>query len=225
MNILVCGDSHTDVFKYNKTDKDFNFHICSVGGATAQGAVNPNSKTDSLRIFTGQIRNTKIKYDKILIMLGEVDCGFVIWVRSKRYNISVDEQLDNSIQNLFTFIKNIIETTNYQSSDIIVCGSILPTIKDSTDKKYLNGARSEVDVSQKIRTEKTLEYNDKLKKLSNELGYHYIEITKYIIGDDGLVNPEFRNKDPYNHHLDDAKAYHVWLNEIKQIISNEHKQK
>lgn len=220
MNILVCGDSHTDVFKYNKADKEFKFDICSVGGATAQGAVNPNSKTDSLRIFTNKIQNTKIKYNKILIMLGEVDCGFVIWVRSKRYNISVDEQLNNSIQNLFAFIRNIIETTHYQSNDIIVCGSILPTIKDSTDKKYLNGARSEVNVSQQLRTEKTLEYNNRLKEISNELGYHYVEITKHIIGNDGLVNQDFRNKDPYNHHLDDAKAYHVWLNEIKQIRLN-----
>lgn len=39
-------------------------------------------------------------------MLGEVDCGFVIWVRSKKYNISIDNQINESITNLFNFIKN-----------------------------------------------------------------------------------------------------------------------
>ena len=70
-------------------------------------------------------------------MLGEVDCGFVIWVKSKRYNISIDDQINVSVNNLFTFVDNIIATTNYTNKDIIICGSILPTIKDNTDKKFL----------------------------------------------------------------------------------------
>lgn len=82
-------------------------------------------------------------------MLGEVDCGFVIWVRSKRYNISIDDQINNSVNNLFTFVDNIIATEKYTNKDIIICGSILPTIKDNTDKKFLNGVRSEVDVFEK----------------------------------------------------------------------------
>jgi hypothetical protein len=89
MKFLCCGDSHTKVFEYcNQKTRRFLFDICIVEGATAQGAVNPNSKTDALKIFTNKIANTKS--DKLLIMLGEVDCGFVIWVRSKRYNISVN---------------------------------------------------------------------------------------------------------------------------------------
>ena len=39
-------------------------------------------------------------------MLGKVDCGFVIWVRSKKYNISIDNQINESVTNLFNFIKN-----------------------------------------------------------------------------------------------------------------------
>jgi hypothetical protein len=57
------------------------FDVCIVGGATAQGAVNPNSKTDALAIFQKKIKYTNA--DNILIMLGEVDCGYLIWVRSK----------------------------------------------------------------------------------------------------------------------------------------------
>ena len=52
MKILCCGDSHTRVFDYcNSRQNEFVFDVCVVSGATAQGAVNPNSKTDALNIF------------------------------------------------------------------------------------------------------------------------------------------------------------------------------
>ena len=107
MKILCCGDSHTRVFNYcNSRQNEFVFDVCVVSGATAQGAVNPNSKTDALNIFEKKINSTRA--DKILIMLGEVDCGFVIWVRSKRYNISIDDQINISVNNLFTFLRRNI---------------------------------------------------------------------------------------------------------------------
>ena len=217
MKILCCGDSHTDVFNYcNSRQNRFVFDVCSVGGATAQGAVNPNSKTDALNIYEKKINSTRS--DKILIMLGEVDCGFVIWVRSKRYNINPNEQINVSVNNLFTFVNNIIETTNYTNKDIIICGAVLPTIKDNTDKKILSGARSEVDVSQLERTKKTIEYNNLLKINCDKHGYNYIEIVNDILGKDGIVNDYFLNSDPTNHHLNTEKTYKLWLSKLKNVL-------
>ena len=130
------------------------YDVCVVYGATAQGAVNPNSKTNALNIFKKKINSTRA--DKILIMLGEVDCGFVIWARSKRYNVSIGDRINICINNLFTFVGNIVATISYANEDIIICGSILPTIKDNTDKRFLRGVRSEIDVSQLKRTKKTI---------------------------------------------------------------------
>ena len=122
-NIIVCGDSHTCVFRFmNKKQKNIHFDVCKVSGATSQGMVNPNSKTNALPIFINKIK--KKKADKIIIMLGEVDCGFVIWVRSKRYNISVDNQIENSTENLFKFIEKIINNFSYRKEDIIIAGSV-----------------------------------------------------------------------------------------------------
>lgn len=40
-NILVLGDSHVRVFNLcNKKQKLYNFDVCDVGGATAQGCIN-----------------------------------------------------------------------------------------------------------------------------------------------------------------------------------------
>lgn len=217
MKILCCGDSHIEVFGYcNKKQNNFVFDVCKVGGATAQGAVNPNSKTDALNIFIKKINSTRA--DKILIMLGEVDCGFLIWVRCKRYNISIDDQLNLSVKNLFKFVDNIIETENYTNKDIIICGSLLPTIRDSTDKKFLNGARSQVDVSQLERTKKTIEYNNLLKINCDKYGYNYIEIVNDIIGKDGTVKDEFLNSNHNDHHLNKEKTYKLWLSKIENIL-------
>ena len=217
MKILCCGDSHTDVFNYcNSRQNRFVFDVCIVGGATAIGAVNPNSKTDALNIYEKKINSTRS--DKILIMLGEVDCGFVIWVRCKRYNISIDDQINVSVNNLFTFVDNIIATKYYTNKDIIICGSILPTIKDNTDKKNLGGARSGVDVSQLERTKKTIEYNNLLKINCHKYGYNYIEIVDDILGKDGIVKDEFLNSNPNDHHLDNEKTYKLWLCKLKNVL-------
>lgn len=216
MKILCCGDSHTEVFNYcNSRQNKFVFNVCIVGGATAQGAVNPNSKTGALNIFEKEIKSTCA--DKILIMLGEVDCGFVIWVRYKKYNISVDEQINISVNNLFTFVHSVIGTTKYTNKDIIICGSVLPTIRDNTDKNFLYGARSEVDVSQLERTNQTIKYNKLLKEKCDKYGYNYIEIVNDIIGKDGIVKDEFLNS-ATDHHLNNEKTYKLWLSKLKNIL-------
>lgn len=216
MKILCCGDSHARVFDYcNRIQNDLAFDVCIVDGATAQGAVNPNSKTNALNIFEKKINSTHA--DKILIMLGEVDCGFIIWVRSKKYNIDVDDQINISIKNLFTFVDNIIATKKYTNRDIIICGSVLPTIKDNLDKKFLNGARNEVEISQLERTKKTIEYNNLLKVNCHKYGYNYIEIVNDILGKDGVINDEFLNSNPNDHHLDNKKTSKLWLDKLKNI--------
>ena len=150
-------------------------------------------------------------------MLGEVDCGFIIWVRSKKYNIDVDDQINISIKNLFTFVDNIIATKKYTNRDIIICGSVLPTIKDNLDKKFLNGARNEVEISQLERTKKTIEYNNLLKVNCHKYGYNYIEIVNDILGKDGVINDEFLNSNPNDHHLDNKKTSKLWLDKLKNI--------
>ena len=49
-SILVLGDSHTGVFNHINKKRlmpDVEFKVVTVGGATAQGACNPNSKTNA----------------------------------------------------------------------------------------------------------------------------------------------------------------------------------
>ena len=220
MNILVFGDSHSEVFKYaNIKQNIFKFGVFTIQGASAQGVVNPNSKTDALKIFTETLFKVDTNiFKKFIIMLGEVDCGFVIWVRSQKYNINIDKQINLCVDNLFNFLENIVELKFYKN-DIIVLGSVLPTIKDNTDKKFLNGARKDVKTSLKERIDKTIEYNMKLKNNCIKKGYNYIDITSEIYDEkNNVVKNDYLNNDPYNHHLDNEKSYILWINKLRKFL-------
>jgi hypothetical protein len=220
IKILVLGDSHSEVFNYcNNKTQNIHFEVVIVGGATAQGTVNPNSNTNALSIFKEKINN--IKHDNfkyVIINLGEVDCGFLIWYRKDKYNIGIEEQLKITTDNLFNFINSEI-LSYFESSKIIINGSILPTIKDNTDIKYLTGTRSEISASQIDRTELTIKYNNILKKNSVINGYNYMDITNYILDNETkVVNTIFLNKNIFDHHLDNENSYNLWLYELYKII-------
>ena len=220
IKILVLGDSHSQIFNYcNKKQQNIHFEVVIVPGATAQGSVNPNSNTNALSIFKEKLNNIKHNNFKfIIINLGEVDCGFVIWYRKIKYNIGIKDQLKITTDNLFNFI-NLEILPYFESSKIIINGSVLPTIKDNTDKKYLTGARSEINASQIDRTELTIKYNSILKNYSLINGYNYMDITNYILDDETkVVNTIFLNKNIYDHHLDNENTYNLWLCELYKII-------
>jgi hypothetical protein len=220
IKILVLGDSHSNIFNYcNIKQKNIIFDVVLVPGATAQGSDNPNSKTDALNIFENKLNNIEVKdYKYIIINLGEVDCGFLIWYRKNKLNISIEEQLKLTTDNLFNFVKSKV-LSRFNTSQIIINGSILPTIKDSTDKNFLSGARSEINVSQLDRTILTFRYNDILKEKCAEEGYIYMDINNYILDKKTkIINVIYLNENKYDHHLNNQKTYKLWLNELDKKI-------
>tara|TARA_B110000467_G_C18128209_1_gene371799 strand:- start:89 stop:745 length:657 start_codon:yes stop_codon:yes gene_type:complete len=216
---LVLDDSHARVFEYfNHKNGYQKYIVCEVGGATAQGAVNPNNQTNSLVEFKKQLQEIKKENcSHIAIMLGEVDCGFVIWVRAKRYNISIDEQLNNSVGNLFKFIEEEV-LPFFKAEQVILLGSVLPTIKDNTAKEFLKGARSEVENSQQERTELTLRYNQLLLENAQQKGYHYVDIsTETTDPNTALVAEAFLSENANDHHLSNELSHHLWNQKITGI--------
>lgn len=214
MKIKVLGDSHALVFNAY-VGEQYDFDVVVVHGATARGSINPNTSTNALNIYKQSL--SKKDSDKVLIMLGEVDCGYLIWYKSKFENIDPYIQMQDTIDKLFLFVKNEV-CEIYNNSDIIITGSPLPTIKDNTDKRYLAGARSEVDALLKDRMELTLEYNNRLRNISNENGYKYIEITDYILDKNMMVvKQEYLSENLYDHHLNPKKTISFWINGLNNM--------
>lgn len=226
--VLILGDSHvkSSFGKLNDLQSDINFKLYRVTGATAQGAVNPRSKTKALSIFKKRLSKINFDdYDYVAIMLGEIDCGFVIWYRAEKYSISIDEQLNLSVSNLFSFIED--EFLSKVSADkILVIGSVLPTIGDNVDlttapKYYIGHQRYGIKATQHERTELTKRYNSILKNKADKLGYKYIDITNETLNKKtNIIDTGFLNEHPYDHHLSSESTKNIWLNKIQELFND-----
>lgn len=214
-SILVLGDSHSRVFKHINEKRlmpDVKFDCLTINGVTAQGICNPNSKTNANADFKKKL--SEKKHDGVMIMVGEVDCGFTMWYRKDKYNTSIKEQLDNAVSKLFEFIDNEIRT-KYDAEQITVIGANLPALFDhiipiQKIRREFNGHGT-----LKERTRLTLMYNDSLKNESIKRRYKYIDIVKETMDPTTqVVDKQYLRPNERDHHLSEAKTALLWKNAI-----------
>ena len=206
VHAICLGDSHIAIFDYIKKNKllnNFLLDVIEVGGATAQGMINPNSKTDALRIFMTRLKNAK-RFQSVILQLGEVDCGFVIWYYAEKYSVSIDKQLNKSLNNYMAFI---LQIKQLGFEDIIVMSAPLPTIADNQDWGNVANARREISASLKERTALTLRYNALLAENCKQNDIRMLDLTQFLLDENtGLLQHEFLNADKLDHHLN-SEAY------------------
>jgi hypothetical protein len=208
--LLVFGDSHLEALKLAADlnllrAEDSNF--CIVPGATAVGLRNPNSVTNALSEYRYASAIHPLS-THVLIHLGEVDCGFVMWWRRQKYKESIEQQVQDSLSAYRCFVS---ELKNLGFERICITGASLPTIRDGIDFGDVSNKRSEVKVSLGERTELTRNYNFELRKMASELYCSYFDISDCITDNlSGLVSDFFRNSNSCDHHLDPAKVVGVW---------------
>ncbi len=218
-HVYVLGDSHIEIFDYMNSEYlswKYKFDVISIGGATAQGMRNPKSKTNALEIFNTKIDSIKEKKSKLVFQLGEVDTGFVIWYRAKKYNESVEKQLNDSIFTYIEFLKNV-KVKGFRH--LYVLSAPLPTIEDGQDWGEIANARGEITASQKERTDLTLKYNQILELELNKININFISLDKHLLDTQtGLIKNNLKNIDINNHHLDIDKYAKIVLKEIKKCF-------
>jgi hypothetical protein len=200
--LLHCfGDSHAVVFR-EIARRGMLPHtwidLAMIGGATALGLANPNSRTRALPQFEGAIR--ALPTDRhLLFMLGEVDCGFVIWHRAETRGIAVSRELDRSVRNYTRFLTRLLEDGRTR---IVVAATPPPTILDGQDWGEVANLRREVKASLQDRTELTLEYNARLREWSAANGCVFLDYERDVLDPrTGVVAEAFRNPNPRDHHL------------------------
>jgi len=200
--ILVLGDSHTPIFNHPLFKERFPklfFNVLTVIGATASGLENPNSKTMAYPIFREAVEQSAAQ--QVIIMLGEVDTGFVIWYRAQKYRESVATMMAKAVASYSRFLLELSERFK------VVCISTpLPTIQDGNDWGDIANARREVTASQVERTALTLEFNRIMQGFCLQNGIRYIMLDDVSLGDGGIVKADLLNSDSSNHHYD-AEQY------------------
>lgn len=210
--VVVLGDSHAQVFLHRVFRSSFpltTFEVCSVGGATASGLDNPKSTTAAYEIFRNKM-NTTPEGSLIIIMLGEVDTGFVIWYRAKIYGESVEVMLKKAIGNYSKFVSEVA-----LKHRTIVISTPLPTISDDNEWGEVANLRKEITATQLERTQLTLSFNETMKQYCHENNIVYLDLDPESLGDNGLLSVSLLNDDKTDHHYDQQKHAQIILPKLQ----------
>lgn len=201
--VLVLGDSHAAVFLniyWRFMLPRCALKVVSVGGATASGVDNPNSTTRAFDRYEAALRCQD--FAAILITLGEVDTGFVIWYRAQKKGISVDDSFAKTIEAYFKFLQRL---KGY--GQVCVLSTPLPTIGDQVEAGWgeVANLRKDVTATQLERTNLTLRFNREVQQFCQAVGIDYISLDQESLGADGLVKRVLLHRDPKDHHYPDLE--------------------
>jgi len=172
---------------------------------------NPNALTDAVGQFRRYIHD-KPPESIVVTQLGEVDCGYVIWYRAKKYSEAIEEQLKQSIDAYFEFVDELLAG---HFKKIVITSATLPTITDDDEAGEVVQRRSAVKSPQRDRTELTLQYNALLRKGAVARRLYFADMRDdFLNRETGLSDVRFRNKNPADHHMDAGLASIVWARHI-----------
>ncbi len=214
-NILVLGDSHAIVFKKWQFILGFpkkHFTVCTVGGATASGLENPNSRSQAYKIFTKMQQSTNHK--TLIIMLGEVDTGFVIWYRAQKYGVEISEMFSQTVEKYSSFLSEL----STKSKKIIVISTPLPTIEDTAEWGEVANLRKEVKTTKQERIKLTLKFNKAIEKYCLSAGLIFINLDKECLTANGDLRADLKNKNIRDHHYDPTNYSRLLVNHLRGII-------
>ncbi|MGZ5802127.1 MAG: hypothetical protein ACXWJZ_16015 [Burkholderiaceae bacterium] len=212
--ILVLGDSHSPVFNhplFKEKFPDLFFNVLTVIGATASGLENPNSTTKAYPVFREAVMQTAAK--QVIVMLGEVDTGFVIWYRAQKYQESISAMMDKAIASYSKFLAEL--STRF---GVVCISTPLPTIQDGNDWGEIANARREVTASQVERTALTLEFNRAIQQFCVENDIRYIMLDTQSLGEGGIVKTDLLNSDRSNHHYDQDRYADLLIKGLAGVI-------
>lgn len=216
--LLLLGDSHIRYFQFAAELHLLGERLVTVApvdGATAVGLRNPKSASQALVAFREALQSAAPD-SIVIVQLGEVDCGFVIWYRAQKYGESVEQQMRESIDAYFEFIDDA-RARGFER--IIITGATLPTIRDGQDWGEVADARREVAVALKQRTLLTLSYNLELERGAEARGLPYCDISDELLDfARGEIKEEFRHPDPLDHHLHYERAARCWARRLHGLL-------
>ena len=229
--ICVAGDSHTSVWGcaaryYINTD----VVRVRIPGMTAQGLMNKNSDSKSSQKIMAAFKNCHKGNSRYLfIQIGQVDIDYVWYYRQLKYGntLNFDDQIDKSINNLFTFLKDNINI----NVKIIIHGVHLPPLNNKKMKHKLYQLfidRSELTKecldenlrlpSHKERTRMALKFNEKLGQRCKQFGYYFVEISSEIIDEKtGIVQDKYVKEYEHDIHLNPKPLIPVYHEKFKKL--------
>ncbi|MFD1331762.1 hypothetical protein ACFQ4O_07075 [Methylopila musalis] len=220
--LLVLGDSHVQYFNHAARlglFAPYEFESKRVTGSTASGLTNAKSFTAARPAFLGFLSD-KPKNATIVLHLGEVDCGILVWVRAGKNGTAVEDEIARSIASYMTFVDELL---NDGWSDIIVTSATLPTINDTDHAGEVASVRRRAVTATFVeRTWVTHFFNARLEAETRARGLTFVDASPaFLDSDTGVVNTIFRNQNPADHHMDNLQAGPVWAALIDAALGDD----
>jgi hypothetical protein len=199
-HVVVLGDSHSAVLS-GWRPPGWAFHVVTVGGATASGATNPNSATAALPTYRARLE-TLLPFQAVMVMLGEVDCGYIIWRRVQSGKSTLDASLEETLTRYTTFLEEVAG----RASELLVMSVPLPTLSDDRSNwGEVAQKRADVQVSQRDRTDLTLRFNSRVAALCAAHGWRFVDATSgQLDPSTQLVRDDLVRHGSGDHHLVDS---------------------
>lgn len=212
--IHAFGDSHGLIF--NKFECNlYPFKTCIVQGATVSGIINPNSQTQAYPKFKKYIKEFLVNDDYVIVELGEVDCGFVLWYKKEKYKENMEELLASTLNKYEEFLSLIISKQKMPER-VFVMSIIPPTIKDNQKWGEIANLRKTIKASQLERTKLTIQFNNELKNIVTRIGGVFIDLDIDLIDPNTqLVKKFYLNENPLDHHLSQKKLGVLIRNKLR----------
>lgn len=199
--IAVVGDSHVEMYAQSllRHSRSIRPIKCQVSGATVSGLKNPRSTTNSAEIFESFISQRLSAGLTTILCIGEVDCGFVFWLRHDQGKGSMLSMFRQGFAEHTRLIDRLISAVGADS--VIISSVPLPTIKDEEQTGEVAIVRKAVSASQRDRTRLTLMYNGRLKSLCQDRGIRYCDLQSSTLCKKTLaIKDAFLNPDKADHH-------------------------
>ncbi|MBS7543367.1 hypothetical protein [Ancylobacter oerskovii] len=217
--IIGLGDSHLQYFSFAATNgllSPYQFHACRVPGATAAGLMNEKSATDA----RGSFLNFLKEYDKtslVLLHLGEVDCGILVWLRAQKNGTSLEHEVSRSIESYMRFVDELVAGGR---KNVAITSATLPTINDHDHSgDIISIRRQAVSATQKQRTEVTHLFNAQLAREAAARGLTFIDAQAEVVDRaTGMVSTRFRNRNAADHHMDNVQAGVMWASLLNRKL-------
>jgi len=219
-SFLLLGDGHIGYFTRAMQIAGFlgwQYQTCEVNGATAIGMRNPNCAVNAFGVYRSFLQD-KSRQATVVLQLGEVDCGFVMWFRAQRYNETVADQMRLSAAAYLGFLHEI----RYMGFlDIVITGATLPAIQDGYDWGGTEDWRSDVTATLAERTKLTLDYNKALQGYAKELGLRYLDVSGDLIDSTSkTVQTRYLSADRNDPHLDYTAVGTLWAEKFRALVAS-----
>jgi hypothetical protein len=149
--------------------------------------------------------------NKVIINLGEVDFGFVIFYRHEKNKIPIEQSIKKTINYYFNFINKISK-----NKDVLCISCPLPFMQNNDFRETDYNLRSKIKANLNTRIKLSVLFNKEMQRKCNEIGVNYLNLDSEILNKDGYVKKELIKKKKDHHYNYDVYSG-IIKNRLKEI--------